>query len=328
MSHAAARRFPAVTDQTSHDAVDISVPNHITGREPRMTLPNFVFIGAPRSGTTALWWYLSEHPEIYAGPRHHIGYLAYVADESGESSYGDPEMHKWHVRTLEEYEALFENAGDATAIGDVSPIYLEVPHAASRMHELIPDARVLCSLRHPVDRAYSDYLKYLRKRGRRIDPDIDLRPDAAWVQPDSHWMILGRYHEQLSRYYDLFPRGQIHVFLAEDLKHNTPRAMREIFAFLGVDEDFTPDTSTPHNVGGVPSSSFLEHLLTNQRLRLLLKPLVPRSLADRLRRMRTANMQKVPPLPTDLRRKMIEALAVEVEKTSELTGINLSHWLE
>jgi hypothetical protein len=293
-----------------------------------MTLPNFVFIGAPKSGTTALWWYLSEHPEIYAGPQHHIGYLAYVTDESGEPLYGDPEMHKWHVRTLEEYEALFEDAGSATAIGDISPIYLETPHAAARMHELIPHARILASLRHPVDRAYSDYLKYLRKHGTRIDPEYHLTPDAEWVQPDSHWMLLGRYHEQLSRYYDLFPRKRIHVFLAEDLRNDTAGALREIFAFLGVDQDFTPDTSTPHNVGGVPSSLLLERLLTNQRLRSLAKPLVPRALADRLRSLRTANMQKPPPLPQDLRRKMTETLAVEIEKTSELTGIDLSHWLE
>lgn len=293
-----------------------------------MTLPNFVFIGAPKSGTTALWWYLSEHPDIYPGKQHHIGYLAYGTNESGEPLYGDPEMHKWNVRTLEEYEAQFEDAGDATAIGDVSPIYLEVPHAPSRMHELIPEARILASLRHPVDRAYSDYLKYLRKRSIRIDPETHLTPEAEWVQPDSHWMVLGRYHEQLSRYYDLFPRDRIHVFLAEHLKRDTMATLRGIFAFLGVDQDFTPDITTPHNVGGVPSSLLLERLLTNQRLRSLVKPLVPRALADRIRSLRTANMQKPPPLPQDLRRKMTESLSVEIEKTSELTGLDLSHWLE
>lgn len=292
-----------------------------------MTLPNFVCIGAPKSGTTALWWYLSEHPEIYAGPQHHIGYLAYAVDDAGEPLYGEPGMHKWHVKTLEEYEALFEDAGDATAIGDVSPIYLEVPHAASRIQELIPDARILCSLRHPVDRAYSDYLKYLRKRGRRIDPESDLTANAPWVQPDSHWMTLGRYHEQLTRYYDLFPGNQIHVFLAEDLRDDTAGTLREIFGFLDVDTGYVPDLSTPHNVGGVPSSLILERVLINKRLRSLVRPLVPRRLADRVRKMRTANMEKPPPLPTDLRRKMTESLAVQVEKTSELTGIDLSHWL-
>ena len=60
----------------------------------------------------------------------------------------------------------------------------------------------------------------------------------------------------------------------------------------------------------------------------MVKPFVPRSLADRLRRIRTANMQKPPPLPRDLRREMTETLAVEIEKTSELTGLDLSHWLD
>lgn len=293
-----------------------------------MTLPNFIVIGGSKSGTTALWWYLSEHPQVHVGERHHIGYFAYAVDESGELLYGDPELHTWRVKTLDEYESMFAGAGEAGAIGDVSPIYLETPHAAARIHEQLPDAKIICSLRHPVERAYSDYLMYLRNNGRRIDPDRDFSRSAHWLQPDSHWMELGRYHEQLSRYFDLFPREQIHVLLAEDLKDRTLETVRKVFEFLEVDSSFSPDLSTPHNVGGVPSSMFLESLLTNHTLRTLLKPLVPRRLADRLRKLRTANMDKPPALPLELRRAMIATLAVQIEKTSELTGIDLSHWLE
>lgn len=292
-----------------------------------MTLPNFIVIGGTKSGTTALFWYLGEHPEIYTGPRHHIGYFAYALDEKGNLLYGDPELHKWPVRTLAEYEELFADAGDAKAIGDVSPIYLETPHAASRIHDLLPHARILCSLRHPVERAYSDYLMYLRKRGQRIDPDRDLNVSAEWTRPDSHWMALGRYHEQLTRYFDLFPRENIHIFLAEDLKNQTREVLSEIYRFLDVDDEFTPHLETPHNVGGVPSNMLLERLLTNHTLRSMLKPMVPRRIADRLRKLRTSNMDTPPPLPPQLKKDLTDHLETEIRKTGELIGIDLEHWL-
>ncbi len=292
-----------------------------------MTLPSFVVIGGTKSGTTALFWYLSEHPETYMGLRHHIGYFAYGLDEAGNLLYGDPELHNWPVKTLAEYEEMFADAGDAKAIGDVSPIYLESPHAAANISELLPDAKIICSLRNPVDRAYSDYLMYLRKRGLRIDPGRDLIASAEWAQPDSHWMALGRYHEQLSRYFDRFSRDQIRVFLAEDLRIRTGETLGDTYRFLGVDPEYSPDLDTPHNVGGVPSSMLLERLLTSHALRTAVKPLVPKRFANRLRKLRTTNMERPPPLPQELKVQLTRHLKEEIVKTAELTGINLDHWL-
>ncbi len=292
-----------------------------------MTLPDFFVIGGTKSGTTALYWYLSEHPEIYAGPRHHIGYFAYGLDEDGNLLYGDPDLHTWSVTTREAYEDLFADPGRATAIGDVSPIYLESPHAAARIREAVPDARIICSLRNPVDRAYSDYLMYLRKQGRRIDPAHDLIISADWAQPDSHWMTLGRYHEQLARYFDRFPRDQIHILLATDLREDTTRTVQAIYRFLGVDPTFEPDLGTPHNVGGVPTNMLLERVLTNQKVRSALRPVVPRRVADRLRRLRTSNMDTPPPLPPELREQMTAHLETQIRATGRLVGIDLDHWL-
>ncbi len=291
-----------------------------------MTLPNFVIIGASKSGATALAWYLDEHPDISMGRRHHANYLAYAEDEDGEVVYGDPELHRWHIKTLEAYEDVFADVGDVRAIGDASTIYMETPHAPARIRELIPGARIICGLRQPADRAYSDYLSHLRKRGLRLDEERDLRASADWAQPDSHWMVLGRYHEHLSRYFDLFPREQIYVFLSEDLRADTKSVVQDIYSFLGVDPDFVPDLETPHNVGGVPSNLLLDRLLSSHRLRTAVKPFVPRGLANRLRRLRTSNMQR-PPLPADLRRQLTDQLEDEIRKTGDLIGIDLDHWL-
>ncbi|MGH9894035.1 MAG: sulfotransferase, partial [bacterium] len=170
-------------------------------------LPNFIVIGAAKAGTTALYWYLAEHPAVFMSAVKETNYFAYGLDAHGQLLYGDPEVHRFPVKSLPEYEELFAEAGDAVAIGEASPIYLECPQAANRIRELLPATRLICSLRHPVDRAYSDYQMYLRRRGRRFDPARDLRADSVWARPDSRWMRIGRYHEQLKRYFDAFPRG-------------------------------------------------------------------------------------------------------------------------
>ncbi|HYF40037.1 MAG TPA: sulfotransferase, partial [Gemmatimonadales bacterium] len=146
-------------------------------------LPNFIVIGAAKAGTTALYWYLAEHPQIFMSPVKETNYFAYEVDASGQLVYGDPEDHQFPIRTRAEYEALFAEAGPASAVGEASPIYLECPQAAGRIQSAIPGALLVCCLRHPVDRAYSDYLMHLRSHGQRLDPGRDLTPQARWAQP-------------------------------------------------------------------------------------------------------------------------------------------------
>jgi hypothetical protein len=212
-------------------------------------------------------------------------------------------------------------------VGEASPIYLECPQSAARIREVVPGARIVCFLREPVDRAYSDYLMYLRARGRRLDPDRDLTPDAAWARPDSHWMQISRYREALSRYYERFPREQIDVFLFDDLKTDPAACVRAVFAALGVDPGFTPDLETPHNIGGLPSSRTLERVLTSRSVRRIVEPWIPRGVSDAVRRVRTKNLKKAPPLPDQLRTELLRHFQDDIGETAELIGRNLDHWL-
>ena len=292
-----------------------------------MTLPNFVVIGAAKAGTTALYWYLAEHPAVFMSPVKETNYFAFGRGESGELLYGDPELHYFPVTSLPDYEALFAEAGDATAIGEASPIYLECPQAASRIRALLPQARLICGLRQPVDRAYSDYQMYLRARGQRFDPMRDLTAASAWARPDSHWMRIGRYYDQLLRYFEAFPRTQIHVFLFDDFKRNPERVVQDIYGFLGVDPAFVPDFATPHNVGGMPASRLVEGLLTNRVLRSAVEPWIPKRAASWVRRLRTKNMRQAPPLPAALRQELTQHFRADIAHTSELIGRSLDLWL-
>jgi hypothetical protein len=289
-------------------------------------LPNFIVIGAAKAGTTALYWYFAEHPEVCMSPIKETNYLAYGLDAQGRLLYGDPDVHRFPVKSLSEYEQLFIGGADSVAIGEASPIYLECPQTAKRIRELVPGARLICSLRHPVDRAYSDYQMYLRRRGRRLDPERDFVATAEWARPDSHWMRIGNYHEQLLRFYNAFTRDQIRIVLFDDLKQNPLRVIQELYRFLRIDPEFVPDFATPHNVGGLPASRLLEGVFTSRTIRLAVEPWIPKQAANWVRRLRTRNLRQPPPLPEEFRRELTVHFRDDIAKTSELIGRSLEHW--
>jgi hypothetical protein len=291
-------------------------------------LANFVVIGAPKAGTTALYFYLAEHPEIFMSPLKETNYFAYGTDEAGRLLYGNSKIHPFRVRTAEAYAALFASAGNATAVGEASPIYLECPQAPIRIRDALPDAKIICGLRNPVDRAYSDYLMYLRQFGHRFDAERDLSPAAAWTHPDSHWMSVSRYHGSLQRYFDIFPRARIHVFLFDDLTQNPAGVMRDIYAFLGVDPNFTPDFDTPYNTGGLPSNRLLEGVFNRRSVRNAIEPWIPKRAMNGLRRLRASNLQKAPGLPPELRSRLLDNFHDDIARTSALVGRNLESWLQ
>jgi hypothetical protein len=290
-------------------------------------LPNFIIIGAAKAGTTSLHWYLAEHPAVFMTSVKDPAYFAYGVGADGRLLWGNPDLHSFPIRSLGEYERLFADTGSAVAIGEASTTYLECPQSAARIRDLIPGARILCSLRHPVDRAYSDYLMYLRIRGLRFDPARDLTARSVWAQPDSHWMRIGRYHEQLSRYFDAFPADQICALLFDDLNRNPQRFVRETYQFLDVDPAFVPDFDTPHAAGGIPASVMLERLFT-RGARSAIKPWVPKRAANWLRRLRGRSMRQAPRLPADLKKELTGHFRDDIAKTSELIGRSLQHWLK
>ncbi|HEY8257830.1 MAG TPA: sulfotransferase [Gemmatimonadales bacterium] len=290
-------------------------------------LPNFIVIGAAKAGTTALYWYLAEHPAVFMSRVKETNYFAYGLDEQGQLMYGDPDVHHFPVKTRSEYEQLFADTGNATAIGEASPIYLECPQSAGRIRDALPGARLVCVLRQPVERAYSDYQMYLRARGRRLEASRDLSPDSVWARPDSRWMQVGRYHEQLARYYDLFPRSQIDVFLFDDLRQDAQAAVQGVYRFLGVDSTFVPDFDAPHNVGGMPSNLLLERFFKSSAIRTAVSPLVPKRTANWVRRLRARNMKSAPSLPAELRQELTAQFRDDIVRTSALIGRNLDHWL-
>jgi hypothetical protein len=106
----------------------------------RRTLPTFLIIGVAKAGTTSVYAYLKEHPQIYMSPIKETNYFAYQGKDT-KTFLGKKPYNEFPVTTMEQYLALFEHAADKVAIGEASPLYFESPVAAARIKRTLPEAK-------------------------------------------------------------------------------------------------------------------------------------------------------------------------------------------
>lgn len=219
-----------------------------------MTMPNFIILGAAKAGTTALYHYLRQHPQIYLSPLKETNFFALEGETLRFCGPGDNDyVNCLSITTLEGYMAQFDGVRDETAIGEASPLYLYSPKAVERIRHYVPEARLIAFVRDPVARAFSAFLHLVRDNREPCREFRDglaaeeERIRAGW-EHIWHYKRMGLYHEQLRRYYDAFPAEQIKAFLYKDLRLEPGRTLEEIFRFLQVDPAFVPDIRERYNV--------------------------------------------------------------------------------
>ena len=302
-----------------------------------MTMPNFLIIGATKSGTTSIYRYLQQHPQIFVPPNvKETNFFAYQNQEIAFTYWGPPPTTTLNaIRDLSTYQALFasQEAREATAVGEVSPYYLYNQQAAQRIHAYLPHAKLIAILRQPADRAYSNYLHLIRD-GREPHQNFaqalaaePQRMADGWAW-DYYYRDMGHYARQLTRYYDLFPAAQIRVFTFEAFATQPTHVLQEMFRFLGVDDAFQPDTSFRDNVSGYPQNRALQRFIDQPNLA---KPLIRRLVPEKWRQqiatqLRRKNLQK-PALDPALRAALTAHYRSDIEALMAMTGQDFAAWL-
>ena len=259
-------------------------------------LPDFILLGAAKAGTTALYHYLDQHPQIYMTPLKETNYFALSGQNLDFRGPGDGEfVNRLSITDEAAYHAQFHGRGEQLIAGEASPLYLYHAAAPERIQAAVPNARFIIILRNPIDRAYSAFLHLVRD-DRETTRDfeealalehqrIDDNYEHIW-----HYLSMGRYYEQVKRYYDRFSHEQIKVFLYRDLRESPHDLMRDTFNFLGVDKEFQPDTATRYNEATLPAAAR-------------------------------------PPLLPSVRARLQEELRPQILQLQDLIGRDLSHWL-
>jgi hypothetical protein len=304
--------------------------------EETAMLPNFLIIGAAKAGTTAVYHYLKQHPEICMSRHKETNFFALEGHSLDFQGPGDREyISRFSVTRIEDYEALFHGTEGKTAIGEASPMYLYDPGAPARIKGRIPDARLVAILRDPAERAFSMYSMFVRDRrephrtsfARALaEEDRRLRDGWEWA-----WQYTrsGRYAEQLRRYLALFSREKIKIYLYEDLGRNPAAVMQDLFNFLGVNPNFSPDTSQRHNVSVVSRSEGLQEFIDQPHiLKSIIAPLIPPRLCFYVKRKLAEFNQARPTLSPRMRRRLVEIYRKDIEELQTLIGRDLSAWLK
>ena len=300
-----------------------------------MTMPNFLIIGTAKSGTTALYNYLKQHPQVYVSPVKEPKFFAYEGEKLDFRGPGDRVANSSVVTDIEAYRALFAKASGETVLGEASPLYLYIPKARERIRHYVPEAKLIAILRNPAERAYSHFSQMVRD-GREPLDDFSQALGAEEERVRDNWAFgwhykrMGFYHAQLERYFDVFGREQIKVYLYEDLKTDPVGVLREIFRFLGVDDAFVPDMSLKHNVSGIPKSQALHAFIRQSHpIKSVFKPFVPEGLRLRLKTsLRNRNLRQPPPLSPEVRKELAEAYREDILRLQGLIRRDLSTWLK
>jgi Sulfotransferase domain len=273
-----------------------------------MTLPTFLGIGVPRAGTTWLHTLLAGHPAIFLPTkRKEIRFF----DRHFEHGLG------W-------YESFFcppEEADRYAAIGEISPQYFYCEECPGRIAATLPDVRLLVMLRHPVDRAYSNYGFVVQRRNYRdsFERFLESRPNAV---------EMGFYSAHLGDYLRTFGQDRILALVFERAVKDTEGVRRTLGAFLGVPPEGFPDSVGKVNASTVPRHGKLANLAVKTGRTLRRNHL--ESVVDVGARLGGRRLigrgSALPKLDPDRKRELSRRYEGEFDELERLTGLDLSVW--
>ncbi|NOZ13579.1 MAG: sulfotransferase domain-containing protein, partial [Acidobacteria bacterium] len=214
--------------------------------------------GAPKCGTTSLYMFFQEHPDVFVPERKELHFFSFP--EVADTYYKVP-----FVTTLEEYLSCYHGAGRFKVTADVSPSYFFHETAAKRIYNFNPEARIIILLRNPVERAISHYLMDCQI-GYQMSPlkDFFIKTDKN-RRYFKEYIEMGFYSRQLRRYYDIFPENQILVIFSEEMKENEPDAVSKLCRFLGIRE-FGLSMKRQNVFVGLPRNNWIYRIRNNKFL--------------------------------------------------------------
>jgi hypothetical protein len=315
--------------------------------QPR--LPNFFVVGTGKAGTTSLYGYLRQHPEIYMSPVKEPGFFA---SELHAGNLSEPlQRHLrlqsrslaavlddglpckpmgWLTGEWDDYLRLFQGASDGHAIGEASAAYLWSETAAANIRERLPEAKIIMILRDPAERAFSQYLHQLSVGLTGATFREHLRQcataDRRTLSPLYPFLEIGLYHQQVKRFLALFPANQLRIYWYEEAWRNPADLMACVFRFLNVDHSFQPDFSRHSHRRRAPRLAGPHHFLKRSGLWYPLKALVPTWMQSPLRQLAFRRGSSLVMDPAD-RQFLVDYYRDDIRALAALLNRDLSPWL-
>jgi hypothetical protein len=295
-----------------------------------MSLPNFIIAGAPKCGTTALWSYLNEHPEVCMARIKEPHFFSKLNGqlEQGLKNFGPIRSGRFR-KGFKWYESLFNHKRDAKALGEASTHYFSAIDSANLIKETLPKVRLIIILRDPVKRLYSHYWQEY-KLGLNF-PDFDMmvrnnHPRFQW------YCFISSYSVHLERFYSTFSEDQIMVLLLDDLIKNPIQMFCKVCHFIGVDSTYIPSNlGKKFNQQTLPKLRSIEKFFATAQ-----ESYIADKIPDRFRsyigilRRTLSRINSVPHqypmMPHFIKGELANRFEQDVEFVENLIGRNLNDW--
>lgn len=300
---------------------------------PAGKLPDFLILGAAKAGTTALFGALSRHPGVFCTAQKEPRFFAYAGSPPSWPGREGERTARQIVSEEGDYRALFAGCPPGSVAGEASAEYLSNQRAPAVAYQYVPRARLIAILRHPVERAYS---QYLHSRHEGVEPLATF--EAAWAAEDERiaqgwraiWQLRTRgfYGRQLTRWLELFPREQLLILFYEDWLQRPEQVLDLVWQHLGV-ESLTHPVVRRENVSSrQPRWAWLHHqMVGDNRLRRWAQHRLPLAVRDAITHsIAGVNLKKGPPLDPTLRARLAVVYHADLERVEALTERDLTAW--
>ena len=285
---------------------------------------DFFIVGAPKAGTTSLYHYLSEHPQVEMSSQKEPDYFSDKAIHKQGMYYG-----KNRVNTLDKYESLFVQK-ESVVYGEGSVSYLFYDNVAEDIKKYNPNAKIIIMLRNPIERAFSHYL---------MDYRLGLISDSfenVIAKKSNHknahlfhqqYIEVSKYAKQIQRYLDFFEKKNILFIDYEDFKKNGSRTVGQVYDFLNISTEFTADANTKYNTFIMPKNKVIRFIYSFVFLRKTLTFLFPIYLAKNIRAF-LFKADKKPELLKETRSQLRIIFNDDIKKLEEVLGKDYSQWIK
>ena len=284
-------------------------------------LVDFFIVGAPKAGTTSLFYYLNKNKGICMSNIKEPNFFS-SQDLKIQKIYYDSLI----LDNLKEYERIFTPKNKQQIIGEASVSYLFYPNVANRIFDYNPRSKIIIILRDPVERAFSHYSMDLRLG--HVKQSLDELFDLGLNNKDNlffqQYILLGQYYEQVNRYIEVFGRENICVKFYDELKLDASSFYSDILKFLHQENDHNIDFNQPFNKSKLPSNKFIKWLYSWPIIRKISLIFLPLSVIEFININFFKEDNNI--INNDLKSKLHSFFLEDIEKLEKLLSKDLNSW--
>ena len=284
-------------------------------------LVDFFIVGAPKAGTTSLFYYLNKNKGICMSSIKEPNFFS-SQDLKIQKIYYDSLI----LDNLKEYERIFTPKNKQQIIGEASVSYLFYHNVANRIFDYNPRSKIIIILRDPVERAFSHYSMDLRLG--HVKQSLDELFDLGLNNKDNlffqQYILLGQYYEQVNRYIKVFGRENICVKFYDELKLDASSFYSDILKFLHQENDHNIDFNQPFNKSKLPSNKFIKWLYSWPIIRKISLIFLPLSVIEFINIKFFKENNNI--ITNDLKSKLHSFFLEDIEKLEKLLSKDLNSW--